>query len=209
MTNYLHKEHIVLGDESRMQETIDGWWRHVNAVVYRRHQELFTGCLCDIGCNIGMMTLLAATDPRVECVLGLDVQPAALAAACRYRDFLHLQSKVEYRVVDFTKPCPEIADASFDCVMSFHTLEHILVADLVPFLANVHRILKPDGVVFVSIPYKTAHNSPEHESWFDENSLRNLFTQNGFESVVIEVDDGAILTGIFKKEKHSEPPVLS
>jgi len=196
---YLHRECYILGDEDNMQGTIDYWWNHVNAREYRRFQEHFTGRICDIGCNIGMSSLLAASSPDVQQVVGVDIYDKAIETARRYALFAKLDSKVVYVEQDFTLECNQLETESFDGAISFHVLEHIYPEDLDPFMANLWRILKWGGKVLISIPYGRNYNSPEHVNYFDMDTLSILFTKNGFDVLDICVIIGTILTGLFVK----------
>jgi len=204
---YAHKDTIVLGDESRMQDTIDYWWQHVNAIVYHRFKPYFKGCICDVGCNIGMSTLLAACDGDVEHVIGIDSCPRAITSAQKYRSFLHMDSKVEYYVADFTTDCPMLRDGMFDGVISFHTLEHIYPDDLDGFVGNIRRICKSDGKVLISIPNGSNFGSNEHVSFHTIESLEALFRRHRFEVLAAQLHDmignhggdNSILTGVFRK----------
>jgi len=213
---YLLKECYVVGDENRMQDTIDWWWNHHTAREYKRFQEHFIGRICDVGCNIGMTTLLAAGDSRVSQVVGVDIFPAAVDAARRYAQFAELDHKVEYIVQDFTLECDQLEAESFDGVISFHTLEHIYPEDLDAFVVNVRRILKPDGKALICIPHKCAFDSPEHVSYFSIHALHALFVKHGFVVLELYVTDSgvvdyagwdtAVLTGLFIKK--NEVPIL-
>jgi len=204
----------MVGDEDHMQDTIDWWWKHHTAREYMLHQEHFTGRICDIGCNIGMSTLLAASGPKVSQVVGVDIFPAAMDAACRYAQFAKLDHKVEYITQDFTLDCDCLEAESFDGVMSFHTLEHIYPEDLDTFVLNMRRILKVAGKVLICIPHKCAFDSPQHVSYFSEYALHALFVKHGFEVLELYVTDSgvvdyagwetAVLTGLFIKKGEEE-----
>lgn len=196
---YAHKECYVIGDESRMQNTIDFWWGHINAKVYERYQEHFVGRICDIGCNIGMSSLLAANDPRVRQVVGVDIYDKAIEAAHRYARFAGLDDKVEYIVHDFTEGRSCLGTESFDSVISFHALEHIYPDDLDMFVAHLRRILKMCGKVLISIPYMYSYDSPEHASYFNKSTLRILFNGHGFDILDIRVLNDVDLVGLFVK----------
>lgn len=201
---YLHKECHVIGDEKRMQDTIDYWWNHVNGREYERFREHFAGRICDIGCNIGMSSLLAANDPNVQQVVGVELYDKAVEAARRYASFAKLDHKIMYIVQDFTLGCAQLEAESFDGVISFHVLEHIYSEDLDSFMRNLWRILKVGGKVLISIPYMYNHNSPEHVSFFNEDALRALFVKYGFNVLDIGLTSARggcddILTGLFVK----------
>jgi SAM-dependent methyltransferase len=51
------------------------------------------------------------------------------------------------------------SDRSFDVVVSFETLEHIREHD--QFLEEVHRVLRPDGVLIISTPDRNVYSNPD------------------------------------------------
>jgi|SRR3990167_3567400 len=67
-----------------------------------------------------------------------------------------------------------IADGSFDLVVCTEVLEHVTQ----PFkaVAELHRLLKPQGLVFVSTPFDLRIHGPLPDCWrFTEHGLRVLF----------------------------------
>jgi cyclopropane fatty-acyl-phospholipid synthase-like methyltransferase len=156
-----------------------------------------------------MSTLLAARDPMVSQVVGVDIFPGAMEAARRYARFAELDHKVVYIAHDFTLECDQLEPESFDGVISFHTLEHIYPEDLDAFVVNIRRILMPGGKVLICIPHKCAFDSPEHVSYFSTHALHALFVKHGFDVLELHVTDSgvadhvlwktAVLTGLFIK----------
>lgn len=79
-----------------------------------------------------------------------------------------------------------IPDKSFDFVVCTEVLEHTLQ----PFKAvsEIHRILKPGGLVFVTAPFNFRIHGPLPDCWrFTEHGLRALFSD--FEDVTITSKD--------------------
>ncbi|WP_067070061.1 class I SAM-dependent methyltransferase [Carbonactinospora thermoautotrophica] len=103
--------------------------------------------LLDFGCGNGANTVLFAPDVRQ--VVGVDVVPEHVEQASKYAAEQGL-GNVEYVLYDGDRlPFP---DASFDNVVSFEVLEH--TADDRHALAEVRRVLKPGGVLAMSVPNK-------------------------------------------------------
>lgn len=93
--------------------------------------------------------LLAGVARRVS---GLEINADVVAHAIAG---YHL-SNLEFLQGDaHTLPFP---DASFDVVVSFETLEHL--RDQVAFLAEVKRVMRPDGVVIISTPDRAVYSAP-------------------------------------------------
>ena len=53
--------------------------------------------------------------------------------------------------LDLTRPFP-FRDASIDAVLASHVLEHLTVDEARSCVAEIHRVLKPGGVVRVAVP---------------------------------------------------------
>jgi len=67
-------------------------------------------------------------------------------------------------------PLP-FGDSQFDCVLGSHVFEH--VRNFLPLVADIHRILKPGGVLIGITPYISsddAWDSPHHVRAFSENT---------------------------------------
>jgi len=62
-------------------------------------------------------------------------------------------------------------DASFDAVVSFETLEHIAAQE--PFLAEVRRVLRPDGLLILSCPNKAEYS--DRRGVTNEFHVRELY----------------------------------
>ncbi|MDX1934293.1 MAG: class I SAM-dependent methyltransferase [Capsulimonadales bacterium] len=65
-----------------------------------------------------------------------------------------------------------IADDRFDLIVCLHVLEH--VTHLVEATTELHRILKPGGLLFVEVPYFTSvhyHTDPTHVHAFTTRSF--------------------------------------
>ncbi|WP_376797507.1 methyltransferase domain-containing protein [Thermogemmatispora sp.] len=73
-------------------------------------------------------------------------------------------------VADLTKP-NDIPSDLFDCIICTHVLH--VVSDLEKFVAELHRILKPGGVLLVGVPHISMCDPNWHELWrFTPEGLR-------------------------------------
>lgn len=110
-----------------------------------------TGDALELGCGEGHYArLLAEKGYRVT---GVDVAPTAIEwAQEKNRTTGH---QVRYFVADLTQPAVLPGEA-FDLIGDGNCLHCILAPDRPTFLANVYRLLKPQGVFFV---YSRCSNS--------------------------------------------------
>jgi ubiquinone/menaquinone biosynthesis C-methylase UbiE len=102
----------------------------------------------DVACGEGYgSALLARSAPRVT---GADVAPAAIAHA---RSRYGAQANLEFVEADCARL--PFADASFDAVVSFETIEHVAAQEA--FLDEVRRVLRPAGLLVLSCPNKVEY----------------------------------------------------
>jgi SAM-dependent methyltransferase len=98
-------------------------------------------------------------------VTGVDISADAIAhARARYGQ----RTNLSFEVADATKL--PFADATFDAVVSFETLEHLEAQD--ELLAGFRRVLKPDGVLLISSPDKRVYSDlPGYRNEFHVREL--------------------------------------
>jgi len=76
-------------------------------------------------------------------------------------------------------------DATFDYILCTEVLEH--VADPVSFLKDIHRVLRSDGEVIMTIPWSARlHHLPHDYVRFTRPGLQILMEKTGFSQVLIE-----------------------
>jgi SAM-dependent methyltransferase len=121
--------------------------------------------LLDIGCGTGWLA------QHFTSYTGVDGSPEAVARA------QGLGRNVIERDVD--EPLP-FADGAFDGVIMKDLLEH--VADPVALVAEVHRVLRPGGLLFASSPdaQRWVWDDYTHRRPFTRKSFRLLFADQGF-----------------------------
>jgi len=103
----------------------------------------------DLGCGSGRHLVYLA-NAGFE-VYGIDQAPQALALA---RQWLHETGfQAELRQGDMVDPLP-YPDAFFDGIISIAVIHHTILANVKSIISEMHRVLKPDGLVFVSVPWR-------------------------------------------------------
>jgi SAM-dependent methyltransferase len=131
------------------------WWRAVELEHVVRH-GLPSGRGLDLGCGDGklMRILLDALGAERELV-GVDIDPLETRDAEGSGVYRNVHTGRADRI-------PE-ADASFDFVFSNSVLEHI--EDLEPVLAEVARLLRPDGIFLITVPAAGFHDCLAGPLW--------------------------------------------
>ena len=94
----------------------------------------------------------------------------------------HKDSRVDVYYDGKTLPFP---DSRFDAVVSFEVLEHVFNINEV--VAEVRRVLKPDGFLLVSVPFAwDEHEVPYDFARYTSYGLRHIFEKNAFEIVELK-----------------------
>ena len=132
-----------------------------------------TGCrVLDAACGEGYGSALLA-EQAAE-VVGLDRDAGVIAAAQqRYRlDNLRFVSGPVERIA--------MADAQFDVIVSFETIEHLSADGQRAMLREFRRLLRPGGRLLLSTPERTAYRTadqaanPFHQHELTRDELRVL-----------------------------------
>jgi len=137
-------------------------------------QEYVTGTLIDLGC--GMMPYRSLIEDRVTRYDGLDARPQVADVT--------FQADIQAMT-----PVP---DAAYDSAICLEVLEHVPN----PFraVAEIHRILKPGGILVLSVPHLSRlHEEPYDFFRFTCYGLTSLFEDAGFE-IIRMVRRGGLLS---------------
>lgn len=139
------------------------------ATGVRRFAGRFTGDVLDFGC--GSKPYREVFD-RCQSYVGLDIEVSG---------HNHADSQVDVFYDGKVIPFP---DARFDGVVTFETLEHVFTLE--PILKELHRVLRPGGLLLVSVPFAwDEHEVPYDFARYTSFGLVHVLQAGGFE--VIEV----------------------
>lgn len=146
----------VLGVQARQLAMIDG---PVSGGAVR---------VLDLGCGAGTPTRLLMGDPQKYLVMGADISPQAVGA---------YMASTERNGIQLDAQHLPFRDGSFDVVVSDDVVEHLVDTD--SYAKEIHRVLSPDGLLFLSTPNLAA--------WFNRLGLlvgwQPAFTEVSFERV--------------------------
>ena len=110
-------------------------------------EERHTRTLLDLGCGTGRHVLFFAE--RGFEVYGLDGAPVALETTRRRLDEAGLKAQLVEGTI--FEPLP-FEDAFFDALISIQVIHHARVAQISKLVAELARVLKPGGLLFVTVP---------------------------------------------------------
>ena len=136
----------------------------------------------DLGCGHGAL-LHFAREAGYTNLRGVDGSPQQVAAARR----LGIEGVAEG---DLRDTLAALADASLDVVVAFDVIEHFTRDELLPFVDQVHRVLKPGGRWIIHVPNgespfgsRMRYWDLTHELAFTRTSLGQLLLSSGFADV--------------------------
>ena len=188
----LYEQHYNYGGESGTTYTswrqrlltsaLYRWWLWLDGDV-SFHAEQGRGRLLDVGCNEGRGLLLYAKGGFTPEGLELNRRAAAAASALGFR--VHTVDLADLRV-----------ERPFDRVVLSNVLEHAL--DPRTMLANVCRVLREGGEVWISLPNRRSWlkglfgrhwinwHVPFHITHFTPETLGRLLVECGFAVVSVQ-----------------------
>lgn len=131
--------------------------------------------VADIACGTGYGTELMVNAGKARKAIGVDIDIETI----NYAKGTHMPEGVEY--VCASGDATGILDKSVDVVVSFETIEH--VPDETPLLREVHRILRPGGILICSTPNNWPLDiAPYHVRVYDRYSFEAALS-GCFESI--------------------------
>src|SRR5690349_123834 len=141
---------------------VEHWHRYHFAAHWAAGREVL-----DVACGEGYGTALLAARGAKR-VTGVDLSAQAVAhARSTYGSVPHTE------FVESSCTRMPFADASFDLVVSFETLEHIEAQR--EFVAEVARVLRPDGVFLLACPNKLEYS--DKRQFANEFHVKELYRE--------------------------------
>lgn len=164
------------------------------------------GVVVDCACGIGYSAPIVLSNPAVVSYTGLDVDREAIAYAQEHNT---TDSRFEYGSI-LALP---FDDCSVDTFISLETLEHLEQPELA--IAEVKRVLKPNGIFICSVPTKDYENfcvslygpNPYHIQAFSLEALKTLL-QAQFSHVDIAVIAQELVSIVHTFQDQKMPPAV-
>ncbi len=109
--------------------------------------QLNAGTILDLGCGNGRHVLYFSR--RGFTVYGIDSAPAGIALTQQRLQEVSLTAHLSHHDIFAGLP---FDDASFDAIVFAQVIHHALIAQIRSLVEEMTRILKPDGLLFVTVP---------------------------------------------------------
>ena len=150
---------------------------HVSRYVLAADKIRPGDTVLDAACGLGYGTSVLASCSAGGRFIGVDIDESSIAYA--KANFAVHDASISYHACDVTN-LSFIADHSIDVVISFETIEHLPNYDV--FLAEIKRVLKPDGRIIGSVPNLWCDETgkdpnPHHYHVFDWNKLQQAINK--------------------------------
>ena len=147
-----------------------------------------SGCdVADVGCGDGIIDLGLVHRGQPRRLVGFDVNPVRedllleRAAAARVAE--ELPPSLEFTVCEAEKL--PAADDAFDAVVTWSAFEHIDDPSVV--LAEIRRVLRPDGVLFLQLwPFYGSQHGAHLEDWFPDGFVQYQKDADAIERDVLD-----------------------
>jgi SAM-dependent methyltransferase len=160
----------------RVEET-HWWYQALHRLIFETLEEQLPDWrekeILDAGCGTGaILKRLGHPEKNV----GIDLAPEVISL-CQQRG-LHNVQLADISALPF-------ADASFDAVICSSVLYHQWVKDVPGALGELHRVLRPGGLLLVNVPaFQFLHSAHDEAVMtarrFRKNELRQLLLESGF-----------------------------
>jgi SAM-dependent methyltransferase len=152
--------------------------------------RLGTGRVLDVGCGVGDYSQRLAGDGRR--VVGVDYDPATARTATALHPGLQAVAGDGARM--------PLRGGSVDFACSSHLIEHF--RDPEPHVAELARVLHPDGAAFVITPNAPADfENPYHVHLFEPPQLREMLQRHFHEVEVLGLDGDAVVKADFERRR--------
>lgn len=177
------------------------WADHVNRYTFASKYVEGKRVL-DIACGSGYGSLILQVQGKAEKVIGVDLSPEAV---------IHARNEHKEASVDFFGGTIEnIAslEAQFDVVVSFETIEHVTNCE--GTLAEIHRVLRPGGMLIISTPNRKLSSPGKSISDPPDNPFHLIeYTKDEFTSLLSDYFEVIQVYGQRKITKYFALPLIN
>jgi cyclopropane fatty-acyl-phospholipid synthase-like methyltransferase len=195
--NRIYQYYVQARQQSLAPKTVDGLKpraAHLNKVIREHFPSDKKATIIDLGCGHGALIYFAQKNGYHN-ITGVDRSPQQVAEAKQ----LGIKGVVEGDLMETLQSLP---DKSQDMVIAFDVIEHFTKDELLPFVDEVHRVLRQGGKWLIHAPNaespffgRIRYGDFTHELAFTSASMTQLLKSSGFDQVLC-YEDAPIPHGI-------------
>ena len=192
-------------DRERVTQYVDSFGMEQDNIIKWLHsQQVRT--VCDAGCGCGIYTLKLSTNGFV--VSGFDVSGFAVKIAQELLRNASVQAELKTASVLSTG----YPDNWFDGVVSRDVIDHMRKKDAIAAVRELYRILKPGGILLITLDSLDSEYETEHHTVNDDGDF--LFTEGKWNGMVFHPYEGGEIHhlipsgGIWQMEYHEGEMIL-
>jgi 2-polyprenyl-3-methyl-5-hydroxy-6-metoxy-1,4-benzoquinol methylase len=163
------------------QHFVDTWGiNYISTIEFmlKKIETLGPSSIVDIGCGDGRLTREIFLENSNKKVLGIDYSERAIKLAQAMNSDL---TGIEFKSIDITS---RSFDEKFDLAVLMEVYEHIPLDAISEFLAGVRSLIKPEGLLLLTVPHT---NKPLEYKHFQHFTIEGLNNQLSSHFEVIEV----------------------
>jgi glycosyltransferase involved in cell wall biosynthesis/2-polyprenyl-3-methyl-5-hydroxy-6-metoxy-1,4-benzoquinol methylase len=205
----IYDENYFLGSNSDLGRQAASELKRATAKLYlskiRQYRGPGGGRLLEIGCGDG--DFLSVAEEEGWAITGVEYSSTACETVRKRL------KKAE--IICGELPQAQLADQRFDLCVISDVVEH--VRSPLVFLQEIHRLLKPGGVLFIATPSMGSWSArfmkqrwmefkAEHLTYFDPETLQTALFKSGYHEVVVE-SGWKILSFDYVKKHFDRYPV--
>lgn len=193
----IYRHYVHARGETLAPATVAGFSPRASTLrsLIKRHLPADrTASILDLGCGHGAL-IYFLRQAGYHNVVGVDISPEQVAEATR----LGIEGIREGNLLETLR---NLLDHSQDVVIAFDVIEHFTKDELLPFVDEVLRVLKPGGRWLIHAPNGESpfvgairYGDMTHEQAFTRVSLAQLLLSSGFSRVVCH-ESGPVPVGI-------------
>lgn len=147
--------------------------------------------LIDIGCGDGRLAReIHLKFPNTK-VLGVDYSARAINLAKAMNPDYH---DLDFKQLDITKTkLPN----RYESAVLMEVFEHIPLDEAIEFLSGVHRLIKPDGILYLTVPHTNKGVEYKHFQHFTSDSITQYLGNFFYISEIIPFEKNCRLRRLF------------
>ena len=155
----------------------------------------------ELGCGAAEKTRMIAEQCGVEQIVAAEVD------SIQHQKNLQIDDLPDVEFVSFGAEQIEAPDDSFDIVLMFKSLHHVPIDQMDHAFAEIHRVLKPNGLVYISEPVFDGAFNDVIRLFHDEEMVRQAAfdaTRRAAQSTAFELSEEVFFKNIMRLQDFGQ-----